>query len=304
MHCDYLNVTVPESHSSDVESDLLGIITSAGAACVYDGLYKLTSGGTYKAESKRGFSFFSASGDFLATLRANGLFSTYLAAFAGVPHNVSMMHVAHDVPGDSSKEIKRLWRKVRSDTGIKLTRKRLRPETQVKKLTSPGIDGRETGTIYLGTRKSEVWAKAYDKQLERLQRANQHIAPVTRFELAVSGKAGASLRDAYDPDAIFWHFMSDVLPAPPDAPPWEKGGVGFSLPEKIALLPAEALRRLVQTSPQLQQMFDLSDRIGAHGYEYLLRQIHSRHEEYLRSIQPDLDCGSGRLRSSNGAEGA
>ena len=305
MHCDYLNITVPETDSDTVHGELLEVISTVGASAVYDGLFKLPTGGTFKTEEKRGFTMFGTSGDFLATLRSHGLFPTYLSAFAGLPHNVSQMHIAHDLPIDSPREIRRLYAKVQSDDGLRLTRKKLHPSSQVKKLTSPGGDGRETGTIYLGTRRAEVWAKVYDKQLERKQRANQDIPTTTRYELSVSGKAGASLRDAQDPEAIFWHFMSEVLPAPPDAPEWVKGGLGYSLPSKIALLPAEALKRLLENSAQLQQMFDLSERIGPHGYDYLLRQINERYQEHVRSSdQQGLGSASRHLNAVNGAAGS
>lgn len=290
MHCDYLNVTVPESDAQPVESELLSIVSSIGASAVATGIYKLTSGGTFKTEPKRGFQFFSASGDFLATLRSHGLYDTYLSAIALAPHNVSLMHVAHDLYGsDSPALLAQIVKRTRKEPGIRLTRKRLNPRSQVRTLFSQSADGRDTGTVYLGTRKSEVWAKVYDKQQERLQNAGQETPPCTRYELSVSGKAGASLKDAHSPAAIFWHFMSEVLQRPPGAPEWVKGGLGYALPPKVALLPAEALKRLVESSPQLRQMFTLSDRIGPKGYERFLRLLHDAYEEHQRSLDQPSD---------------
>jgi len=299
MHCDYLNVTVPDGDADSVTGELLSIVSAVGGSAVMPGLFKLATGGTFKTEAKRGFQFYSASGDFLAGLRGHGMFENYLSAFAG-PHNVSQMHIAHDVYGtDTPALLGKLVKRTRKEPGVRLTRKKLNARTQVKTLFSASADGRDTGTVYLGNRKAEVWAKVYDKQNERLQNANQEIPPCTRYELSVSGKAGASLRDAHSPEAIFWNFMSDVLPAPSDAPEWFKGGQGFSLPPKVALLPAEALKRLIESSPHYDQIFALADRMGPHGYDYLLRLINARHNTHLRSLdQQGSDSESSQLESS------
>lgn len=281
MHCDYLNITVPEASSREVHSDLLGVISGVGAVAVFEGLYKILSGGSLKIEPKRGFTLYSASGGFLSALREYGYYSSYLAAFSASPHNVSRLDIAHDVPGESPPLLRRLVRQVKSKSGLKLTRKALNPQTQLKMILSPGPDGVETGSVYLGNRSAEVRAKVYDKQHERRSVARVDIPPTTRYELTVTGKAGASLRDAYEPDAIFWHFMSEVLSAPPDAPLWHSGSLGYDLPSKVALLPSEALRRLLDTSPQLLQMFALADRIGPHGYQYFLRLLNDRYQAHL-----------------------
>lgn len=276
MHVDYLNVTVPEDHSQPVESSLLGVVSAVGATAAYEGLYRLLEGGTFKAASKRGFRLYSASGGFLAALRGYGLMNSYLSSFVGYPHNVSMLHIAHDVPGDSPRELRRVLRQARSSSGVRLTRKKLSPSKQVKSIMSLDDKGRETGTVYLGTRKSEVWAKVYDKRHERLQNAGVETPATTRYELSVSGKAGASLRDVDSPEAMFWHFMSEVLDRPEGVADWCPAGEGFSLPSTVSLLPAEALRRQLEDSAALQQWFDLVDRIGPEGYRFFLRLVHER----------------------------
>lgn len=282
MHCDYLNITVPEGHSDSVRAELLSIVSATGAIAVNRGLYRVATGGTFKHEEKRGFHFFSASGDMLASLRGFGAFSSYLSAIGDAPHNVSLMHVAHDVPGsDSPTVLKHLVKKARSTGGIRLTRKKLNPQTQVLTMLSQGRDGRDTGTVYLGRRGAEVWSKVYDKQHQLFQVMGREVPPCTRYELSVSSKAGASLRDAYEPEAIFWRFMSEVLPAPENAPDWVAGGAGFSLPPKVSYLPSEALKRLVEGSAQLTQMFELADRMGPHGYARFLRLMNDRYKAHV-----------------------
>ena len=291
MHCDYLNTTVPDTHSDSIKSDILNIASSVGAVAVQDGLYKILKSGTLKIDDKRGFTLFSASGGFLSALRDYGAFASYLSIISDVPHNVSLMHVAHDIQGDNSPAtLGRIYKRATGDRGVRLTRKRVK---YVKKLMSPGPDGRDTGTVYLGHRRSEVWAKVYDKSKERFDNAGVDVPPCTRYELSVSGKAGASLRDAYSPAPMFWHFMTNVLSGAPEGSEWSPGSQGFTLPPNVALLPAESLRRLLESSPQFSQMLTLADQIGPHGCEYFLRLVNDRVREHQRSTdQPSLDLQS------------
>jgi len=299
MHCDYLSVTVPESSAEDVNSELLTVVTAVGGIASYGGVHRLATGGTFKSTCSRGRQLYSVSGDFLAALRGHGVFGSYLSALACVPHNVSRLDVAHDVFSDSPRVLQALKRKVKSSDGVRLSRKKLNPTRQMKMITSPGQDGRDTGSLYLGNRTAEVRAKVYDKKHERFCNASQVIPATTRFELTVTGKAGASLRDAHEPDAVFWHFMSEVLSAPQDAPLWEKGGLGYSLPDNVSLLPAEALRRLLDNSPQLEQMFLLSDKIGANGYKYFLRILNDRYKSH---INQQSSVGKSAVRAQSDAE--
>ena len=225
MHADYLNVTMPDGDAPDVESELLKIVAAVGGTSITDGLYKLTSGGTFRSEAKRNFHYFGVSGDFLATLREHALYDAYLGAVAYAPHKVTRLDIAHDVyDSDSPAVLARLVRATRSEKGVRLSRKKLNPQTQVRTMFSMSDDGRDTGLVYLGGRTAEVKAKVYDKRLERKQVANVDFPACTRFELTVTDKVGVSLRDAQSPEAIFWNFMSEVLPAPPDASEWVKGG--------------------------------------------------------------------------------
>lgn len=303
MHADYLNITVPTTQVVPVQSEILSVISSVGAVGSAGGVYRLATGGTFKVDERRGFTLFGASGDALGALRGASLYESYLSPFALVPHNVSLLHIAHDVRGDAPTVLKSLVAHSRGSRGLKLSRKRLNPETQVRTLLSMGRDGRDTGTVYLGTRKAECRAKVYDKSDERFRRAGLEIPPTVRYELEVTGKTGVSLKDAYEPEAIFWHFMSDIFgSAPSGISEWVPGGQGFSIAPGVPSLPAESLRRLLDGSPFLAQCFALADSIGPHGYEYFLRLLHERYGAV--TSQPGVASGSGSLPSVGGAAGS
>ena len=72
-----------------------------------------------------------------------------------------------------------------------------------------------------------------------------------------------SLRDAGDPEAMFWHFASPaLLKRPPGIPDWEPtGSPDWTMPDFL-VEPAEVLKRRVETSADLTALITLSDQLG------------------------------------------
>lgn len=276
MHilCDYLNVTVPTDKADGVLSDLLPLFSLLGLTGERFGkvlVHRTESGGTFRFEDKDRFWMFGASGAALATLRAAELLPSYLGAFAGVPHRVTRLDLALDTGEPSYPVLDRLYDQAHSSTGLKLTRKRVR---YVNRITGRDFDDRDSGTVYLGARTAEVRAKVYDKRLERWQKAGERLPHYwTRYELTVTSKAGASLRDAYSPTSLFWHFMTEVVgrDKPSDVPDWIPCDGGFELPAKVSLLPAELLQRSLERSAEVEQWLALADQLGPHGRDWLKR---------------------------------
>lgn len=275
MHCDYLNVSVPETDSSAVDKKIVRLMCDIGAVAITDELFKIIggSGGTLKHVTKRGFSFYSASGSLLTSLRSFGLYNDFLSVFSDHPHRVTKIDVAHDLPCSSQPLLDDIY--LRANSGeIKLTRKGL---NHVKKQFSVGVDGFDTGTVYLGARTAEVRARVYDKQQERLDKGFPwDDGPTTRFELTATNKVGISLKDAAEPSALFWRFMSDLLPAPANAPEWVPGGIGFVMPGRPDVLPVDLLKRKVSQSPEVQILLDLAADCGPKGLDMLFRLMRQR----------------------------
>jgi hypothetical protein len=287
MHCDWLNVTVPDDASHEVSCGLRKILSVvgavAGAQMGASIVYRTVDGGTLKHSEKRGFHIFGASGGFLGSLREHKLFDSYLGLFAGLPHRVTKMDIAHDVLIDAPPVLSRLYARARGGD-IHLTRKSISP-SNVTYIQMPRPDGSNTGTVYLGRRTSEVHLKVYDKMWERLCAGIDGWEPTTRYELSVTGKAGASLRSAAEPAALFWNYMGDVLPVPSNAPVWTPlDDEGFQIARTGALLPAEVLSRKVANCPEIGALLALADDCGPHGFQYLLSQLTRRHN---RSSLPD-----------------
>ena len=279
MHTDYLNITVPDTDTHTAEAEVRQILSAIGGVSVLAGQWRVHGTGTYQIKQRQGFSSYSASGQVLSVLRDHGLYSGYLSVFSTLPHRVSLMHVAHDVPEDAPPLLNTLYQKVVKGR-VGLTRKRLDPKKHVQRIVRPGHDGRSTGTVYLGKRRASVSAKVYDKRQERVEKGYLDPGPLVRYELALGRKVGVTLRDAQSPETVFWHYMREVLPAPPGTPVWESWAQGYAPPQKVALLPAELLKRRVDKSSELEDWLKLAEGLGEHGGDYLLSLVRRKIERY------------------------
>lgn len=227
---DYLNLTSPKENLGAILNEVKPILDSLGCSEVVEGLFQLPSKlGTFKVSVRGQVSIFSASGGFLDALRANKLYGDYLVLFSEHPHRVSMLHATVDYRVDAPEYIEAIYQLATSG-GVSLTRKAINP-LHVTKLTGKNPDGVDTGTVYLGSRKnSDVWAKVYDKRQERLSKGLNDPGPMLRVEVAFQSDVGATLKDAYNPKNIFYHFASKSLVIAPDnVGKWAAHGEGFIL---------------------------------------------------------------------------
>jgi hypothetical protein len=227
---DYLNLTTPKENGDAVLSQIQPILDSLGCSEVSEGLFQLDNKrGTLKVSVRGHVSIFSASGGFLEVLRANRVYGDYLVIFSEYEHRISMLHATVDFRVDSPQYLEAIYQRASSGE-MYLTRKSLNP-LHVSRLSGKNLDGIDTGTIYLGSKKnSDVWAKVYDKRQERIAKGFTDEGPILRVEIAVQSDVGATLRDASNPHDIFYHFASRSLVVPPDKfKGWEPHGTGFML---------------------------------------------------------------------------
>lgn len=258
--CDYLNVTSPKDNGDLIMDALKPLLDALGASEVAEGIYKYgLKGGTFKYSKRGQVVIFSASGGFLQTLRERGLFGDYLSALASFPHRVSMLHATVDFLIEPSEIVQRVKR-LGQEGEIALTRKSIPPKF-VHSLLSLNAAGVETGTVYLGNRKNaDVWAKVYDKQHERLSKGFEDPGAILRVEIAVQSDVGATLRDAFNPLALFYNFASSSLVEPPlDVPAWSANGEGFVLDEKPSNLTYEQrLKSILEGSLDVSRLIRLA----------------------------------------------
>lgn len=270
--CDHLDVTHSPDDTPFAEVGLF--LLSLGALVVDDGLYQLGEG-KVKLDRKPSHTRVSASGAALAHLRHAGevVWFEYLSLLGSRPHRVTRLDAALDVlcsePADVVHRLKRRYL-----SGCRLGRKAL-PTTTIFECRN---DGRESGTWYAGRlTRARCTARVYDKSWERLKVAGVVMPPTVRYEVTVRRDYGATLRDAAQPRRLFWHVASPaLLRAPAGVEPWESGWGGAWEFDMVELLPAEVLRRKVETSSEIGALADLADQMGPHGRVLLARQLLQR----------------------------
>lgn len=219
----------------------------------------------------------SFSGGALDHLRHVGSwFDEVMWTLGSVPHTVTKLDIAHDVPRDGADVISELQALVVGETSKLLSRKALPVEWFLAQRDS---DKRSTGTMYIGrATNARLKLKVYDKAFERRVQASILVTPTTRYELTFMKDykgGGISLRDAYEPDRLFWDAMpSDLLSAPADVAPWSAAdGIGWAAGSKVERLPADILSRRLESSPELDVLAAIADEMGPGGRVWLLRRI-------------------------------
>lgn len=268
--CDWLDVTFHPERSP--AGELRAMLLSMGAELVYDGLFRLGDG-TVRIAPKYGVLRVSCSGGALAHMRFVGGFMDWLSAIADWPHRITRLDAAHDVDRDGPDVLDEL-RAANPDGKVNLGRKAL----PVALLLAVRPDGRETGSFYVGRRsKARATARVYDKRQERMDKLGAELAghPRTRYEVTVKQDYGATLRDASEPERLFWHVAAPALLDKPDdvpdwSPDWSQGWKADLRPE---LLPADVLSRRLSSSAELDLLASIADEMGPNGRVWLARKL-------------------------------
>ena len=280
VKADWLDVTYAPDNTP--ERAVFEVIQAANAECkTSDGSGSLwfLNGGTLKVEYRRNYARFSASGTFLDGLRYAHMFEQYLSALSESPHTVSRLDAAYDVPIDAPSILKALHKKYPRECCF--TRKALR----TKRFLETREDGKESGTWYVGHRqKGLVTARVYDKQLEREKAGDPIPQPLTRYEITFRSKLGATLRDAAQPERIFWHHAKPLLlKRPTDVPEWQSGwGGGWTYKREKTPL-AAVLKARIESSAELQAIMKLASEAECEEYCYaLVDRMLRRHAQAIQ----------------------
>lgn len=313
VFCDYLNCTVPLSRADDLVAELHPLLleagfTAHGDASAYNVLYRTAMDGTVKLRAHTQVLCIGASGYALAALRAANLWANYLACLGAQEHRVTQIDAALDLLMPSQPFLLDVRDKGRSGC-VRLSRKAVRPIT-VREWFAPAHydEATITGTVYLGLRTSEAYAKVYDKRDEMLAKGHGDPGPLTRIEVTARGGLGVSLRDAWQPTELFYHLASpDLIPRPAGIADWVPRGEGYVLPTRTKLDPAAALKRRIESSLELAALAELADRIGPQGRPYLAnllrRQVLGKGVALVAAAET-VPGASGAAVDGQAAEGA
>lgn len=290
---DWLDVTYAPNDTP--EHAVLMSVQAAGAECLSDdggsGSRWGLNGGSLKIDYRQRFARFSASGAFLDGLRAAHCFHDYLSALSESPHAVTRLDAAHDVPKDSPPILKALIKRYPQQCAF--TRKALK----TKRILETRADGKESGTFYVGHRqKGAITARVYDKQLERLNNAGEETPPLTRYELTFRKAIGPTLRDAAEPERIFWqHAGPLLLKRPQGVPEWVSGwGGGWNYkPEEKPI--GAILKSRIESSSDLAAIAALVSKAAQDGDDCLDWTLRQLERVFTARVE-----GSGMLASSGG----
>ena len=261
VFCDDLRVTVPGDRWELLRSAVSSALADIGMAPEYssdDRQGWRLDGGTVVA-ARHGFvRSISASGQALARMRSLKLLGNFLAVLGSGPHRVTGIHCTMDVREPTPAALTRLLDKALSPDGLRAGRKRI-PASALQRYLMRQPDGSDTGSVYCGSKSNEIRPVVYDKRQERIARGLPDLGhALTRYELRLRG-VGASLRDAYAPASLFWHYMApDFLPCPPGVPGWSSGAEGFELPRADDLLPSQRLLRRLEGSEDVADLVRLA----------------------------------------------
>jgi len=282
VFCDWLDITTPPDREHALRTSLGLLIVGCFGSKLTDDLYDL-GGGKIKISVMRGVFRVSVSGACIRVLVTQGYWETFLAEIGDGPHRITRLDCAVDLDHDGADSIATLQAAYPRGE-VRISRRPIR----VTEMLSTRPDGRKSGTWYAGHRSgAEITCRVYDKALQVFETRGEVIPPRTRAELTV--RKGCTLRDAFEPDRVFWHYMApSIFRKPSDAPEWSsRWAEGWTM-EKIELLPVQRLKAYIERSPDLAAIFELSDAAGTGGREMALRLIEKRSRHTPQSGSPPI----------------
>lgn len=288
VFCDDLRVTVPAEAWVDLEDVLHGVLSDAGMAPEFKDdkrRHWRLEGGLVRSEAFRMVRAVSASGQALARMRGLGLLGRFLSTLGSVPNKVTGLHATMDRQEPTAPVFERLMEKAASAEGLRAGRKRI-PVSDLQRYVIRLHDGTDTGSMYCGPKTNEIRPVVYDKRQERLDKGLPDLGyDLTRYELRLRD-VGATLRDAYDPTSIFWHYMApDFLQAPADVSPWVSRGEGFAIDHPEPLMPAQRLQRRFDGSADVADLIRLAGSFHG-GVDYLCTLIRKRADAVVPGRTP------------------
>lgn len=285
--CDWLDVTYSPVDCPYPELRLLLLgagfeVSRDTGGCVV--FLPPTGRGVAKVTHASRFAKVSLSGGVCASLREARLWEEALSILGSSPHKVTRLDAAVDFPLDAADVISVLRGRYPSGS-VNLGRKAL----PVKVMLAVRADGRESGTYYVGHRTAARHTlRVYDKALEMLEKYGQDLPPTTRVEVTARKDSGATLRDAALPSALFWHVAAPAIFLRPEGVPvWVPNTeMTYTAPDRT-YIPAEVLRKRVETSAELEVLLDVADSMGPSGRSYLLSLLQRRVEGSARVATDD-----------------
>lgn len=286
VFCDWLNVTCsPENSFEDPISRFLDshgftLTFATPTKRVYHTPAHFDYSGTVKLDVNSKFHCLFISGSSLKFFRDCGFLISVLDLISEVPHTITRIDVACDYKIDAPVALRALELSYPLDK-INLSRKTLK----ITRLYSARDDGQLTGTWYAGHgQKSNISARIYDKTNELFEKKGLITSTqITRVELTASKRLGATLKDVYSPEPLYYYLGAPHFFAKPaSVPDWVSAGefCSWVSTTKFESTPIELIKKKIEFSPDLIRIAELCSPLGEEGVRMTLRHI----ENHLRSL--------------------
>jgi hypothetical protein len=284
IFCDAFKYTVPGDNTGAglIAPNVLEVVDGAGLMLAFNSpekaLYRVAAErGAFVATKGRGFIALSVSGQVLERLRDMSLLDSLLAAIGSDLHKVTGLHATGDQDVDGAAVVAAVLAK--GDAGeVCLSRKAVL-RGQVERVLSLDDRGVLTGTAYLGSKAAGIRGVVYDKRHERMCNAGVDPGPRVRYEMRFGRHIGMTLRDVWDPTALFYHAAApDLLPQPDDVAPWSPHAEGFTLPPMRTRTDIQKMKALAESSEDVGRMCRYARGAGDLGLDFLLRYVTDRFE--------------------------
>lgn len=270
--CDYLNVTLPADTHQAIKTQLDYLFELAGLSSYDDGVTHQLDGnsGAFKIKKNSRYITLSASGGILQHFRDLGLYNEYISILTEYPLKITRLDATADFYVSYAPDVIKTIKIAAMTSKIDLTRKALDPKKDVKVFMGLNEQGDETGTVYLGNRETHsVYAKVYDKGFERQSKGFSSAAQLIRVEFTLKADTGISLRDAHNPENVFYHYASrSLVTPPPHFTGWLPNQTGYVLPKQQDLFtPAGKILNIFKHSVDVGRAIRIS--VKAYGDEAL-----------------------------------
>ena len=270
--CDYLNLTLPAYTLEPITFQLAYLFEVAGMSSFDNGItYQLDSNsGAFKIKTNSRYITLSASGGILQHFRDLGLFNEFISILTEYPHKITRLDATADFYVPYAPDYIKTIKNAAMASKIDLTRKSLDPKKDVKVFMGLNEQGDETGTVYLGNRITHsVYAKVYDKGFERQSKGFISSGQLIRVEFTLKSDTGISLRDAHNPENVFYHYASrSLVTPPPHFTGWVSNQTGYVLPKQQDLFtPAGKVLNIFKHSVDVGRAIRIA--VKAYGDEAL-----------------------------------
>lgn len=276
VYCDKVQATANPSTFAETAIAMSDLVESLGGRTennteTYRQVY-MPNGGLILCTVKNKVSIFTINGKACAELRLMKKFNQALQVIGSYPHRVTNIHAKVDLfTNSTAKQLRKLGKLIKTQDVWGY------PEIDIQQFPNLRPDGERPNNLVFPKYKkpTEVRRVYYDKSLESYEsllknNKDAEYVPEEKLsvELRVTNRAtrkGLSLRDASEPEPLYWHYQTDCplvgKHKPKKVADWETFGSEFES-SIIRRTPDQKLTDLLTYGGDIHTIARLSVQLG------------------------------------------